>query len=90
MGCCVLGCSITSCSQVTSGCGWCTKDGGYAVGYEKNVETLADRKRTTLTLKKECKGKKLRTTHFSLKHHPFAHVQKLCPENLPNTFLSCI
>lgn len=50
------GCSIAACSQVTDGCGWCAKDGGYAVGYEKQVEVLTDKKRTTLTLKKECKG----------------------------------
>lgn len=52
------GCSITSCSQVSDGCGWCEKDGGYAVGYEKNEEDFPaeKKKRTTLTLKKECKG----------------------------------
>ncbi|GMH43471.1 hypothetical protein BSKO_11393 [Bryopsis sp. KO-2023] len=51
------GCSITACSQVTDGCGWCEKDGGFAVGYTKDVQDLSDKTRTTLTLAKECKGK---------------------------------
>lgn len=38
-------------------CGWCEKDGGFAVGYTKEEEIVGDTHRTTMTLGKECKGK---------------------------------